>query len=816
MYCKEVNRSIEQGEILPENVKFCILEMLQEEMRLRGIFMNWNCVSSTLSRNTRPAVQPKAIDLSLFDYQLRGLSWMMETEKLAQFRLHTFRKLTPAPGFPALNFYFETGPFCEPFTDIANFRAVKDYDYETNPNPSDSFMTRGGIFADEMGMGKTLTILALIVSQPRKKQNGSYVTVNRPAALFETGATLVVCPSHIVQQWKEEIQNHVPSLSVLDITVMAQLKAITYEDILNTDVVIISHQLLNNRNYNKKIGKLSSIYDRSFKNRSKYRNTTRTPVLQHFGWHRIVLDEGHEILSRPTVHSNSFSPQEACGKELFDSFLSDYRWYVTGTPLPRGRASLIGALHFLQIKFLSDISLPEKLDADSPTIAYEFSVFKKVKEDLFWRNTKLSTENEVEMPRIVEEIRLLELSPIEQAMYESAQIGENVALMRQICTLPTQCSMGENLSLTEIKAKMNCQYSRDLGETWEQLLQYQETLNGLEKELLSNLRFLITLPPHLDQYQQIVERVNRKKLTMASVRDSILNLENQIVKLISQTACFTRLSVNVGDSCAFCAQKLPDVCVKALCRHLFCSGCFERVLVQSARCPICSVYLKSPIADCIISPGSSERNFSELVARPPCIQSTQISQRETHFRQLVNRFGTKIASLLVYVKDLLTVNPQGKVIIFSKWDMLLQYLGDAFQSDTDHLKELSVVCRGTVQARRRALESFQETLPSSPSILLLSLNNAASGTHLTIATHIILVDPVTGTKEEAQAIDAQALARAHRLGQSKTVTAVRFIVHSTIDQEDFESTFSNITLDKCFPHRSTQPDPVARPKKFLL
>ena len=76
-------------------------------------------------------------------------------------------------------------------------------------------------------------------------------------------------------------------------------------------------------------------------------------------------------------------------------------------------------------------------------------------------------------------------------------------------------------------------------------------------------------------------------------------------------------------------------------------------------------------------------------------------------------------------------------------------------------------------------------------MLLLSLAHSASGTHLAVATHIILVDPVVGTKEEAQATDSQAIARAHRLGQDKPVIVVRFIVENSIEQADYEQTYGS-------------------------
>ena len=54
-------------------------------------------------------------------------------------------------------------------------------------------------------------------------------------------------------------------------------------------------------------------------------------------------------------------------------------------------------------------------------------------------------------------------------------------------------------------------------------------------------------------------------------------------------------------------------------------------------------------------------------------------------------------------------------------------------------------------------------------VIMLSLEHAASGTNLTEATHIVLMDPVAGTHSEAVSIEQQAIGRAHRMGQNKQV-----------------------------------------------
>ncbi len=42
---------------------------------------------------------------------------------------------------------------------------------------------------------------------------------------------------------------------------------------------------------------------------------------------------------------------------------------------------------------------------------------------------------------------------------------------------------------------------------------------------------------------------------------------------------------------------------------------------------------------------------------------------------------------------------------------------------------------------------------------------------------------MTGTKQEAKAVESQAIGRAYRQGQKAKVTVVRFVIRNTVDHE---------------------------------
>jgi SNF2 family DNA or RNA helicase len=83
---------------------------------------------------------------------------------------------------------------------------------------------------------------------------------------------------------------------------------------------------------------------------------------------------------------------------------------------------------------------------------------------------------------------------------------------------------------------------------------------------------------------------------------------------------------------------------------------------------------------------------------------------------------------------------------------------------------------GKTRDRQKRVEKFQNDPDCG--LFLISLKAGGLGLNLTAADYVFLLDPWWNPAVEAQAID-----RAHRVGQTKQVFAYRLICHDTVEEK---------------------------------
>ena len=116
-----------------------------------------------------------------------------------------------------------------------------------------------------------------------------------------------------------------------------------------------------------------------------------------------------------------------------------------------------------------------------------------------------------------------------------------------------------------------------------------------------------------------------------------------------------------------------------------------------------------------------------------------------------------------------------KVLVFSQFVQMLHLL-----EKECHARNIKThILTGQTKDREEVVAAFQAD--ATPGVFLLSLRAAGTGLNLTNASYVVLYDPWWNPAVEAQAID-----RSHRIGQTQTVNAYRLIAPGTVEEKIWE------------------------------
>lgn len=130
----------------------------------------------------------------------------------------------------------------------------------------------------------------------------------------------------------------------------------------------------------------------------------------------------------------------------------------------------------------------------------------------------------------------------------------------------------------------------------------------------------------------------------------------------------------------------------------------------------------------------------------------------------------KLSDMLMRLESAMTENH--KVLVFSQFIKHLNVV-------QHYLKEKKITYAyldGSTTDRQSQVELFQTD--DSVKIFLISLKAGGLGHNLTAADYVFILDPWWNPAIEAQAVD-----RAHRIGQQKTVFTYKFIAKNTVEEK---------------------------------
>ncbi|MDC0584348.1 DEAD/DEAH box helicase [Bacteroidales bacterium] len=157
-----------------------------------------------------------------------------------------------------------------------------------------------------------------------------------------------------------------------------------------------------------------------------------------------------------------------------------------------------------------------------------------------------------------------------------------------------------------------------------------------------------------------------------------------------------------------------------------------------------------------------------------------ILQALTTLRQMANHpvlvddeFYHKSGKVEEVIRNIEQIKKDGhKILIFSSFVKYLNLIEDIFNKRNYKYSKLV----GHTKDRGAAVKEFQEN--DDVQIFLISIKAGGVGLNLTAADYVFILDPWWNP-----AVEAQAISRAHRIGQENKVFVYRFISKGTIEEK---------------------------------
>ncbi|KAG0036681.1 hypothetical protein BGZ82_003869 [Podila clonocystis] len=392
--------------------------------------------------NKEPAesLQPKDLNPKLLPFQKRTVTWMLEREcgivteyGDVVYKAPTLEEKLPltwetATTDAGLELYINRlfGAICLTDTNVVAAQVEP----------------RGGILAEEMGLGKTVEMLALILLNRRKFEqvpinnkainNVQEVSVGSPSdstydnsdssvscfsrgssqeplldtkdmdvdqahevKRIQSGATLIITPPSILYQWAGEIENHAPTLTAYIYSADSH-KSITAEVLAQYDIVLSTYNVLSREiNYVQE-------YDRSRRYERVY--TPRKSPFMLIDWWRLCLDEAQMI-------EGASVSQAAAVANMIPRVMS---WAVSGTPMRRHVEDLHSLLMFLDLQPLASNKRLWRTLITPPFRSLLLSTFQRI----MHRYAKKDVRQELALPRQYRLVYGIHFSEVERANYD--------------------------------------------------------------------------------------------------------------------------------------------------------------------------------------------------------------------------------------------------------------------------------------------------------------------------------------------------------------------------------------------------------------
>ncbi|KAM3422749.1 hypothetical protein BST61_g233 [Cercospora zeina] len=630
----------------------------------------------------------------------------------------------------------------------------------------------GGILADEMGLGKTIEMLSLIHSHKSpehegivhnavdvevdaisslKRQSMTSTSVKRAPA-----TTLVVAPMSLLAQWASEAEKASKAGSLRVLVYYGSEKGANLQtlccgsDLTSAPNVIIT-------SYGVVLSEFNQVANAGG-------NRTASGGLFGVEYWRVILDEAHMIKNR----------QSKTAKACYE-IAATHRWVLTGTPIVNRLEDLFSLVRFLRVEPWSNFSF-WKTFITTPFEKGDFvralDVVQTVLEPLVLRRTKdMKTPDGqalVPLPPKRTVIEKLKFSGPENDVYEhiyhraKKTFNANVeagTLMKSYTTIFAQI----------LRLRQSCCHP---------VLTRNKTIVAEEEDAAAAVDIANGLADDMD-LGAVIEKFEAEEGETDAAKYGA-----HVLKQIQDES---------ETECPICFEEPMDDQAVTGCWHSACKKCLMDYIEQQAwkgelpRCFNCRNPINArDVFEVIKHVDDDEHHESDLLNAAVADEddlytstqsgATEETKRKTRIslRRVNQLSSAKISTLTTTLKRLKKKEPTTKSVVFSQFTSFLDLLAPALTAS--NIAWLRFDGSMSQKERAKVLADFAERPKFT--ILLLSLRAGGVGLNLTCARRVYMMDPWWSFAVEAQAID-----RVHRMGQTEEVEVTRYVIEGTIEEK---------------------------------
>ncbi|KAI1116900.1 SNF2 family N-terminal domain-containing protein [Nemania sp. NC0429] len=684
-----------------------------------------------------PEMEPHPrVQTELLRHQKQGLHFMTTKEQPRKFALD---------GQPTDSFWqLQRGPHGQNL-----YRNVITGQIDDTKPPE----TLGGILADMMGLGKTLSILSLVATtlddaeewsaraptqpqtpSPKKKGDSSrQFNVPAPAPLELTTlkrngrATLLVCPLSTITNWEEQIKLHIQPGQLKYYIYHGSNRIRDVDSLAAYDIVLTTYGSV-----------ASEVTARS-------KGKPGPWPLEEMGWFRVVLDEAHMIREQATLQFKAICRLQA-----------NRRWAVTGTPVQNKLDDLAALLAFLRLvpfhersTFSQYITTPFKMC--NPAIVPKLRVLV---DSITLRRLK----DKIDLPPRTDHLIKLDFSPSERRLYQLFE--QNAQDKVQVLAAGRERMVGGKVYIhilqSILRLRLICAHGRDL-------------LNDADLEIVQGM----TADSAIDIDSDDEDTKPAIPESRSYEAFALMGETNNDVCI----SCQRRIASNDGADIA--SEREEDVIGHmTACFHLLCPNCIRSWKQETdgrdlGNCLFCGSHIRFQC---------NEIRKSKLALEHEGHHSDKRANKDRSKDGYAGYSGphTKTSAL---VEDLLKSEaeseakpdePPFKSVVFSAWTSHLDLIEIALDNVGIRYTRLDGKMNRT--ARSAAMTAFRED--DSVHVILVSISAGGLGLNLVSGNTVYMMEPQYNPAAEAQAVD-----RVHRLGQKRPVRTIRYIMGNSIEEK---------------------------------